>query len=114
MSPRNLIGVLIRMTAVLICLYGLYLLIAGIYDVMIIMFFGSARQLSLINFTLRTLLPAGAYVAGALFIIRHAERVVQFAYPHRRGYCDQCGYDLRASPERCPECGAVPIPKADR
>ena len=41
----------------------------------------------------------------ALPLIRLRGALQRFSRPPRSGFCDSCGYDLRASKSRCPECG---------
>jgi hypothetical protein len=53
-----------------------------------------------------------ALLAGSLPVANLALTAIRRVRQHRRdrNLCEACGYDLRASPDRCPECGTVRAP----
>ena len=60
----------------------------------------------------------GAYAPHWLFALATAALPALWLWSRRarlaalrRGRCPSCGYDLRTTPDRCPECGASPVPQ---
>jgi hypothetical protein len=46
-------------------------------------------------------------VAGGVSVLHFVPRKLVRQQRRAAGCCLECGYDLRATPERCPECGAA-------
>jgi len=51
---------------------------------------------------------AGSALLPVLGLARFTRKTVLGRRRARAGLCPGCGYDLRATPERCPECGTIP------
>jgi hypothetical protein len=54
------------------------------------------------------------WLVSALAVIVPAQRIRHWrriCWRQRHGHCENCGYDLRATPTRCPECGREVRPR---
>jgi len=72
----------------------------------------TGREWHKVNWTIPYWVPTlliflGASALACPVVARH-----RAARRRAAGQCGRCGYDLRGTPERCPECGAVPAAAA--
>ena len=70
-----------------------------------IMGFGTPWGTGMIPLDWMFLITTG--IAPAIWFVVTNKNRMRWKSKHPPGICEQCGYDLRATPERCPECGTV-------
>ena len=104
MDVRGNFGIVVRSVGLLAAVFGLYDLADTFWTSFGLFFFGSSVHWDVASM-IQSLATPCTLVIGGLLLLRHARRVVRFTYPFDRAACENCGYDLRATPGRCPECG---------
>ena len=77
--------------------------------------FGAEREYETIGHSTIIALPYW-FLASAGFALPMLWLMAAIRYGQRRrpGYCRSCGYDLRATSDRCPECGMPVTRKAEK
>lgn len=82
--------------------YSTFLSIAGIQWVKGDVNLGGVKIIRVRSFTFPILVPATFFAVLSIWAFRKR--------PKQKGgfFCSVCSYDLRATPDRCPECGTIP------
>ena len=71
------------------------------------------QEISSPTFILLSAALAIGVVASPVMPVCYAIALLRSRRASRAGCCPGCGYDLRATPEQCPECGKIGVNAAE-